>query len=106
MGENTADNGGIHLAYLALLDDLAKKSVPLSTKQDGFTEAQQFFLGFAQGFCENVRPEQARVWAQTDPHSPGQFRIDGTVSNMPEFGQAFGCQAGQKMERAHACRVW
>ena len=106
LGENTADNGGLHLAYMALLEDFAKKSVPLSTKQDGFTEPQQFFLGFAQGFCENVRPEQARVWAQTDPHSPGKFRIDGTVSNMPEFGQAFGCHAGEKMEQARACRVW
>ena len=106
LGENTADNGGSHLAYMALLDDLAKKSVPLSTKEDGFTESQQFFLGFAQGFCENVRPEQARVWAQTDPHSPGKFRINGTVSNMPEFGQAFGCHAGDKMEPARGCRVW
>ncbi len=106
LGENTADNGGIHLAYLALMDDLAKKSIPLQTKADGYTEAQQFFLGFAQVWCENVRPEQARLYAQTDPHSPGRFRTDGVVSNMPQFSEAFGCKAGDKMYAAKGCRVW
>ncbi len=106
LGENTADNGGVRLAYLALLDDLAKKSIPVTEKEDGYTQAQQFFLGYAQLWCENVRPEQARVWAQTDPHSPGRFRVDGVLKNMPEFGQAFGCKATDKMYAARACRVW
>jgi putative endopeptidase len=106
LGENTADNGGIHLAYMALMDDLAKKSVPVSKKDDGYTQAQQFFLGFAQVWCENIRPERARTLAQTDPHSPGKFRTNGVVSNMPQFSQAFGCKPGNKMYAAHACRVW
>ena len=106
LGENTADNGGIRLAYMALMDDLSKKSISVSSKQDGYTQAQQFFLGFAQVWCENTRPEQARTWAQTDPHSPGKFRTNGVVSNMPQFSSAFGCKAGDKMYAGHACRVW
>ena len=106
LGENTADNGGIRLAYMALLDDLAKKSIPLAQKADGYTQAQQFFLGFAQVWCENERPEEARLRAQTDPHSPGKFRTNGVVSNMPQFSQAFGCKAGNKMYAARGCRVW
>jgi predicted metalloendopeptidase len=106
LGENTADNGGIRLAYLALMDDLAKKSIPVSEKVDGFTQRQQFFLAFAQVWCENQRPEEVRLLSQTDPHSPGKFRTNGVVSNMPEFSQAFGCNAGDKMYAARGCRVW
>ena len=106
LGENAADNGGIRLAYLALLDALAKKSVPLTEMQDGYTQTQQFFLGFAQAWCENQRPEAARLQVQTDPHAPSKFRVDGTVSNMPEFGQAFSCKVGDKMFTAKVCRVW
>jgi putative endopeptidase len=106
LGENTADNGGVRLAYMALLDDLAKKATPLTDKTDGYTEAQQFLLGYAQDWCENVRPEEARLAAQTDPHSPPQFRVDGVVSNMPQFAEAFGCKPTSKMARANACRVW
>jgi predicted metalloendopeptidase len=106
LGENTADNGGIRLAYLALLADLARKSVPLSEKEDGYTQPQQFFLGFAQVWCENVTPEQARLWAETDPHSPGRFRANGVVSNLPQFDEAFGCKAGSKMYEAKGCKVW
>ncbi len=106
LGENTADNGGIRLAYLALMDDLAKKSIPASKKDDGYSQNQQFFIGFAQVWCENVRPEQARTWAQTDPHSPGKFRTNGVVSNMPQFSEAFGCKAEDKMYAAKGCRVW
>ncbi len=106
LGENTADNGGIRLAYLALMDHLAKKSIPLGQKADGYTQGQQFFLGFAQVWCDNMRPEEARLRAQTDPHSPGKFRTNGVVSNMPQFNQAFGCKAGDKMYVAKGCRVW
>ncbi len=106
LGENTADNGGIRLAYLALLDDLAKKGIPVSQMQDGYTQTQQFFLGFAQVWCENQRPEAARLQVQTDPHAPAQFRVDGTVSNMPEFGKAFSCKPTDKMMARKACRVW
>jgi putative endopeptidase len=103
LGENTADNGGLRLAYMALMDKLAGKEPP---PRDGFTAAQRFFLGWGQVWCQNVRPEAARLRAQTDPHSPGNFRVNGVVSNMPEFQKAFACRTGQAMVRGPACRVW
>jgi putative endopeptidase len=106
LGENTADNGGVRLAYLALLDDLTKEKKPLNSEVDGYTEAQQFFLGFAQVWCENQRPEESRLLAQTDPHSPAKFRVDGVVPNLPEFSAAFGCKAPDPMFSAKGCRVW
>jgi endothelin-converting enzyme/putative endopeptidase len=106
LGENTADNGGVRLAYLALLDDLTKEKKPLNGEVDGYTEAQRFFLGFAQVWCENQRPEESRLLAQTDPHSPAKFRVDGVVPNLPEFSAAFGCKAPDTMFAAKGCRVW
>ncbi|MEQ1886232.1 MAG: M13 family metallopeptidase [Bryobacteraceae bacterium] len=103
LGENTADNGGLRIAYMALMDKLAGKE---PEKRDGFTAQQRFFLGFAQVWCETRTPEMDRMRAQTDPHSPGRFRVNGTVSNMPEFQQAFACGAGKSMTKGPACRVW
>ena len=103
LGENTADNGGIRIAYMALMEKLAGKTMP---KLDGFTPQQRFFLGFGQVWCENARPEQERLQATTDPHSLPQYRVNGTVSNMPEFSSAFSCKEGQPMVREKACRVW
>jgi len=106
LGENTADNGGLRLAFLAFLADAKRKNIDLTQKQAGYTPIQQFFLGHGQNWCGDTRPEQLRLQVQTDPHSPRQFRINGVVQNMPEFGQAFGCKAGQPMMPANACRVW
>ncbi len=106
LGENTADNGGLRLAYIAFLADAKQKSIDLSKIQDGYTPAQQFFIGFAQNWCGQMRPETDRMLAQTNPHSPLKFRALGVVRNMPEFGQAFGCKVGQPMEPENACRVW
>jgi putative endopeptidase len=106
LGENTADNGGVRLAYLALLDDLTKQNKALNRELNGYTEAQRFFLAFAQAWCENQRPEVARLLAQTDPHSPSRFRVNGVAPNMPEFRAAFGCKAPDPMFAAKACRVW
>ncbi len=103
LGENTADNGGLRVAYLALQKVLAGKE---RVKIDGFTPEQRFFLGFANVWCQNVTEQAARQLAQTDTHSPGEFRTNGSVANMPEFWQAFGCKAGQPMVRKNACRVW
>jgi endothelin-converting enzyme/putative endopeptidase len=103
LGENTADNGGLRLAYMALMSKLAGKEPP---PRDGFTAEQRFFLGWGQVWCQNVRPEAARLRAQTDPHSPGNFRVNGVVSNMAEFQKAFACRTGQPMVRGPACRVW
>jgi putative endopeptidase len=106
LGENTADNGGIRLAYMAFLADAKRKSLDLSQKQDGYTAAQQFFLGYGQNWCGATRAQQERLQVQTDPHSPRQFRVNGVVQNMSDFGAAFGCKAGQPMMPANACRVW
>src|SRR5208337_4323569 len=98
LGENTADNGGLRLAYMALEADTKRKGVDMNTKDgSGFTPAQQFFLAHGQNWCGSTRPEQLRLQVQTDPHSPRAFRINGVVQNMPEFGRAFGCKTGQPM---------
>ena len=104
LGENVADNGGVRVAYAAFLATLAGRAA--AEPQDGFTPQQRFFLGYAQIWCQNVTPEAARLRAQTDPHSPGQWRVNGVVANMPEFAAAFGCQPGRPMVRENACRVW
>ena len=106
LGENTADNGGIRLAYIAFLADAKRKNIDLNQKQDGYTPIQQFFLGYGQAWCGNTRPERLRLQVQTDPHSPRQFRVNGVVQNMREFGEAFGCKVGQPMMPENACRVW
>jgi endothelin-converting enzyme/putative endopeptidase len=103
LGENTADNGGVRLAWLALMNDLAGKTLPA---KDGFTEAQRFFLAFGQIWCDNEREELKRQQIQTNPHSLAEFRVNGVVSNMPEFRQAFGCRIGQPMVRQNSCRLW
>jgi putative endopeptidase len=103
LGENVADNGGVRIAHFALLEALdGKTPAPI----DGFSADQRFFLGYAQVWCENVRPEQARLEVTTDVHSPGRFRVNGVVSNMAQFAKAFGCKAGQPMVRETQCRVW
>ena len=106
-GEDTADNGGSHLALNALEASLKQQGKSLDDKgDDGWTYRQRFFLSFANSWCASVRPQIARVIVTTDPHSLPIFRIDNVVSNMPEFQQAFTCKAGQHMVRANACRVW
>jgi len=106
-GEDTADNGGIHLSLNALEATLKQQGKSLDDKgEDGWTYRQRFFLANAYSWCANVRPEITRLIVTTDPHSMPVYRIDNVISNMSEFQQAFGCKAGQKMVRANACRVW
>lgn len=106
LGENTADNGGARIALMALHDYMAQSRQDPNKKIDGYTPDQRFFLGFARVWCENITPELLRLGARTDPHSPGQWRVNGVVRNMPEFQKAFGCKSGQPMVPANACRVW
>ncbi len=103
LGENAADNGGIRLAYMALMDRLAGKVLP---KKDGFTPQQQFFLGYAQIWCENSTEQNSRYQAITNPHSPGEFRVNGVLRNLKEFSDAFQCKPGDAMVSADPCRVW
>ena len=106
-GEDTADNGGIHLALNALEADLKKQGKTLDDKgPDGWTYRQRFFLSFSYSWCANVRPQIARLIVTTDPHSMPVFRVDNVISNMSEFEHAFSCKSGQKMVRTNACRVW
>jgi len=103
LGENTADNGGLRIADMALLDVLAgKPEKPI----DGYTPEQRLFIGWGQIWCETQRPEFARLIAQTNEHAPGRFRVNGVVSNMPEFQKAFGCKPDAAMVRKPICRVW
>jgi putative endopeptidase len=106
LGENTADNGGLRIAYMALLDTLAAQGKSANDKIDGYTEAQRYFLGFGQVWCENRTDAVARQSALTDPHSPGRWRVNGTVQNFDEFGKAFGCKKGAPLYPVKSCRVW
>ncbi len=102
-GEDVADLGGELLAYIAW----KKQTEGLKlTDMEGFTPDQRFFVGMAQWACEEQRPENLRMSAMTNPHSPGYARINGVVSNMPEFQKAFGCKIGQPMVHTPTCKVW
>jgi endothelin-converting enzyme/putative endopeptidase len=103
LGEDAADLGGTTLAYLAWKD--ATKGQDLKPI-GGFTPDQRFFIGVAQWACGDERPENKRLNAITNPHSPDEYRINGVVSNMPEFAKAFSCKVGQPMVRRPVCRVW
>jgi putative endopeptidase len=105
LGENTADNGGARVSLMALEHRLAEDRLE-GQKIDGYTPEQRFFLGYGRIWCEKLRPEQARMEIRTNPHSPGKFRLEGVVENMPEFEKAWGCHASQPMVSTNACRVW
>jgi len=107
LGENTADNGGVRIALMALNDQ--RRETPNATYNqtaERFTPEQRFFLGFAQIWCENRSPESSRLLAKTDPHSPGRYRVNGSLQNNPDFAKAFGCKTGQPMVSQNGCRVW
>jgi len=106
-GEDTADNGGIYLALLALENTLKQQGKTLETKgDDGLTEIQRFFLSFANNWCEELRPEIMRTVVLTNPHSLPKYRVNNTLANMPEFAKAYGCAKGKPMVHENACRVW
>lgn len=103
-GESIADLGGAVIAYAAY--QKSERNQPAPAELDGFTPAQRFFLGFAQNWAVNTRPERARLQANTDPHPLPRFRTNGPLSNMAEFARAFGCKRGDRMVREHACKIW
>jgi putative endopeptidase len=103
LGENTADNGGLRIALMALEDTMKGAPEP---PRDGFTPEQRFFLAYGQIWCQVSTPENEKLRAQTDTHSPGRYRVNGVLSNMPEFQQAYNCAPTAPMVRANACRVW
>ena len=103
LGEDVADLGGTLLAYIAWKKETEGRNLQ---PVDGLTPDQRFFVGMAQWACGSERPESMRLHAMTDPHSPNIYRINGVVSNMPQFSKAFSCKAGQPMVREKACRIW
>ena len=106
LGENLADLNGLRIAYAAFERSLAGK--PRPPLIDGFTPEQRFFLGWAQIWREKYRDAYARLMVGTNPHSPPRWRVDGPLSNMTEFAQAFGCRADDEMVRADSVRprIW
>ena len=103
LGENTADNGGLRIAYMALLNTLAgTEPAPI----DGLNAQQRFFLGWANVWCQQRTDAFTRMLTTIDPHSPSRYRVNGTVSNMPEFREAFHCAANAAMVNQNACKVW
>jgi endothelin-converting enzyme/putative endopeptidase len=105
LGEDIADLAGILLAWDAWKLATAGQELP---PRDGLTPEQRFFVGNAQWACANVRPEDQRVRAVTDPHSPPEWRVNGLVPNVPEFARAFSCRPGQPMAKPEkdVCRIW
>lgn len=106
LGEDVADLGGLILGWMAWQTEMASMPQQARPLRDGLTPEQRFFVGNAQWACENDRPENLRVTAMTDPHSPGRYRVNGLVVNMPQFQAAFQCKPGQPMVKEQRCRVW
>ena len=106
LGENIGDLGGLNIAYAALQKSMEGKPRPAPI--DGFTPEQRFFLAWAQIWRSNITPQNARQRILTDPHSPGRWRANGPLQNMPEFAKAFGCKPGDPMVRGDAVRavIW
>jgi endothelin-converting enzyme/putative endopeptidase len=104
LGEDLADFGGLVLAIIAWKAEMAAHPAPAEI--DGFSPDQRFFIGMAQWACANDRPEEMRLHAMTDPHSPNKYRVNGLVANFAEFEKAFACKPGQPMAPVKRCRVW
>jgi endothelin-converting enzyme/putative endopeptidase len=106
LGENTADNGGLLLAYMAYLSRAKEQHLDTDAKIDGYTGPQRFYIAWAQNWCSNERPEVLRTQTLTDPHSADKFRANGAVVNQPGFANAFSCKTGSPMVPNNSCRVW
>jgi putative endopeptidase len=104
LGENTADLGGLKLAFMAL--QAYVKAHPDQVKPSRYSLDQQFFLGYAQAWCGKAHPQEMRRRAQTDTHASPEWRVNGPLSNLGTFQTAFGCKKGQPMVRSTRCEVW
>jgi putative endopeptidase len=104
LGENIGDFAGLTISYYAYLKSLEGKPRPANI--DGFTPEQRFFLGWAQVWAAKSTPEAERSQVKGDPHSAAKWRVNGPMSNMPEFAKAWGCKEGDRMVRKDACLIW
>jgi predicted metalloendopeptidase len=103
-GESIADLGGLTLAYAAFQKSMVGK--PRQNDANGFTPEQRFFIGYAENWAINIRPELARLQTNTDPHPLPHFRTNGPLSNTAAFAKAFGCKKGDAMVREPVCKIW
>jgi len=103
LGESIADLGGLAISYAAYEKSIEAKRPPAL---GGFTPEQRFFLGWAQVWGANMRPENARLMANTNEHPLPKFRTNGPLSNMELFAKAFGCKKGDVMVRESVCKIW
>jgi putative endopeptidase len=104
LGENIADAGGLKLALRAYRARYSGSKG--QTVAGGFSEDQQFFLAFGQAWCSKETEERSRLAVLTDQHAPPRFRVNGSLSTLPEFAEAFACPTGAPMRPATACEVW
>jgi endothelin-converting enzyme/putative endopeptidase len=105
-GENLADLGGLWLAWLAWLDKAQVAHLDMSAKTGGYTPDQRFWIAYAQSWCTQTRPEQLRTQAQSNPHSPEEYRTNTVMTNLPEFAKSFSCKKTAPMVNPKPCRVW
>ena len=106
LGENLADLGGLWLAWLAWQDKAEAAHLDMSTKAEGYTPEQRFWIAYAQQWCTQTRPEQLRAQAEGDPHAPDEYRANTVLSDLPEFAKSFSCKKTAKMVSQNPCRVW
>ncbi len=106
LGENIADLGGLWLAWLAWHEKEQNAHLDMSTKADGYTPDQRFWIAYAQQWCTQTRAEQLRTQAQTDPHAPDEYRANTVLSDLPEFAKSFSCKKTAPMVSPNPCRVW
>ena len=106
-GENIADNGGMEAAYLAYESWEKRNGVePRLPGLEAYSARQMFWISFGNVWCAKYRPEYLRDLILTDPHTPNEFRVIGSLSNLPEFSRDFGCPVGSGMNPAVKCKVW
>lgn len=113
LGENLADLGGVRMALRAYHRERGECGDPHLERElvrkyfgDEVTPDQLFYVAYAQSWCAVQRPEYLEYLVRTNPHSPARFRVNGPLSQMPEFGEAFQCARGAAMQPPQMCEVW
>jgi putative endopeptidase len=106
VAENTAENGGVRIAYQALMNALVAQGTAADKQSDGYTESQRYFLSFAQSSCEAAKIRPKFAGHSVPSHSVERARVNSAVQNFEEFGKAFQCAKGKPMYPEKSCRVW
>ncbi|XP_065172885.1 endothelin-converting enzyme homolog isoform X2 [Atheta coriaria] len=106
LGENIADNGGLKAAYHAYLEYMKDKPTPQPLPGLQLSDRQLFFVAFAQVWCSAISKESTALQIEKDSHSPAQYRVIGSLSNLREFSEAFRCEPGSRMNPKNKCELW